>query len=276
MKKLQITLIALFLVVAIAFGTMYFHDRLTADHVAPVIVSDGTVLTVSVNATDRELCAGLTATDNCDGDLTDRIIVRRVSNLTGSNSAAVSYAVFDSSSNFCTFTREIYYTDYCKPHFSLKEPLLYGVSSTISLSDRLTASDVIDGDISQRIRIASSSLSNSESGEYSVRVQVTNSSGDTAIADLIVQVQNTTSLYPVIELSEYLIYVDVGSNVTENDLRGYLTAARESSSGASVSLSAIEIDGEVDTALAGSNHIRYSYTNDRDLTYTVILTVIVE
>lgn len=126
MRKLQITLIALFLAVAIAFCAVFLHDRLTADHTAPRIVSDGVPLEVSVNATDAELCAGLTAADDRDGDLTDRIIVRRVSQLTGANSAQATYTVFDSASNFCTFTRPIYYTDYHKPRFSLSQPLVYG------------------------------------------------------------------------------------------------------------------------------------------------------
>ena len=34
MRKLQITLIALFLAVAIAFCAVFLHDRLTADHTA--------------------------------------------------------------------------------------------------------------------------------------------------------------------------------------------------------------------------------------------------
>lgn len=67
MRKLQITLIALFLAVAIAFCAVFLHDRLTADHTAPRIVSDGVPLEVSVNATDAELCAGLTAADDRSG-----------------------------------------------------------------------------------------------------------------------------------------------------------------------------------------------------------------
>ena len=58
MRKLQITLIALFLAVAIAFCAVFLHDRLTADHTAPRIVSDGVPLEVSVNATDAAKCVG--------------------------------------------------------------------------------------------------------------------------------------------------------------------------------------------------------------------------
>ena len=46
MRKLQITLIALFLAVAIAFCAVFLHDRLTADHTAPRIVSDGVPLSL--------------------------------------------------------------------------------------------------------------------------------------------------------------------------------------------------------------------------------------
>ena len=159
MRKLQITLIALFLAVAIAFCAVFLHDRLTADHTAPRIVSDGVPLEVSVNATDAELCAGLTAADDRDGDLTDRIIVRRVSQLTGANSAQATYTVFDSASNFCTFTRPIYYTDYHKPRFSLSQPLVYGVGSTVTLLDRLKAEDVLDGDLTDKMRLTLVNLS---------------------------------------------------------------------------------------------------------------------
>lgn len=177
MRKLQITLIALFLAVAIAFCAVFLHDRLTADHTAPRIVSDGVPLEVSVNATDAELCAGLTAADDRDGDLTDRIIVRRVSQLTGANSAQATYTVFDSASNFCTFTRPIYYTDYHKPRFSLSQPLIYGVGSTVTLLDRLKAEDVLDGDLTDKMRLTLVNLSVGTEGDYRIRVQVTNSAG---------------------------------------------------------------------------------------------------
>lgn len=276
MKTLKISVIALFLVTSVVFSAYFLYDRLTVDHVAPEIVSDGIPLEVSVKATDRELCAGLTATDDRDGDITDRIIVRRVSQLIGANSAIINYAVFDSASNYCTFSRSVYYTDYCKPHFELVQPLIYNVSSTISLSDRLTATDVIDGDITSRIRIAASTLSNAQTGEYPISVQVTNSSGDTSIAALTVQVQNVTQQHPLIRLSQYLIYVKQDSTFSEETLRDYIVEARTSAKGDALAVSDITIDGTVDTSVTGSQFIRYSYTNERDLTYTVILTVIVE
>lgn len=277
MKNLQIILIVVFLVISVVFCAFFCYDRLMVDREAPMIVCDGVPLEVSVTATDRELCAGLTATDNVDGDLTDRIVVRKVSQLYGSNTAMIQYAVFDSSSNVCTYSRSVTYTDYRKPSFSLSQPLIYNLNSIISLSDRLTAHDSIDGDISQRIRVASSSVSSAEKGLYPITVQVTNSSGDTAVAKLTVTIENITSHHPVIRLSEYLIYADADSQLDEEALRGYIVSAKEASGGQNVDYDDISIDASaLDLSTRGCYDVTYSYTNARGLTYNVILTVVVE
>ncbi len=277
MKNVQIILIVVFLIVSVVFCAFFCYDRLMVDREAPMIVCDGVPLEVSVSATDRDLCAGLTASDNVDGDLTDRIVVRKVSQLYGSNTAMIQYAVFDSSSNVCTYSRSVTYTDYRKPRFSLTQPLIYNINSIISLSDRLTAHDSIDGNISQRIRVASSSVSSAEKGLYPITVQVTNSSGDTAVAKLTVTIENITSRHPVIRLSEYLIYADADSQLDEETLRGYIVSAKESSGGQSVDYDDINIDAStLDLSTRGCYDVTYSYTNARGLTYNVILTVVVE
>ena len=277
MRNIQIIVIFLFLVVSVAFSAFFLYDRTMMDHEAPMIVCDGAPVRVSVHASEEELCKGLTATDNVDGDISDRIIVRRVSQLYGSSSALINYAVFDSSSNYCTFSRGITYTDYRKPRFALSQPLSFNVSSKITLEDRLTASDVIDGDITQRIRLSSTSVSITEPGVYPITVQVLNSSGDTAVATIPVIIQSSTSRHPVIRLSEYLIYAKKDEVLTEEKLRSYIVSARESSSGALLSSEDINIDmSQLDTSKRGCTNVSYSYTNARDLTYTVILTVVVE
>ena len=276
MRSLKVILIALFLIVAIAFSVLFCYDRMIIDHVAPQIFCDGERLDVSVSATDEELCKGLRATDDVDGDITDRIIVRRVSRLVGSNSAIIDYAVFDSASNYCTFRRSVYYTDYRQPRFTLSQPMIFNVNSTIAINDRVTATDVIDGDISPRIRISSTSVTNSVEGEYPLGVQVTNSTGDTSVLKLTVCVRNYTSRHPVIHLSEYLTYVERDSTLTDADLREFILNARESESGASVNAKDILINGSVDTSRPGSYDVRYSYLNAQNLSYEVILTVVVQ
>lgn len=276
MRNLQITIIVIFLVISVVFCAAFAYNHLMLDREAPLIICDGQPLYVSVNATDQELCAGLTATDDVDGDITDRIIVRKVSQLVSSSAATVSYVVFDSSSNICTYSRYVYYTDYRAPVFALSQPLVFNAGSTVTLTDRLTATDSLDGDISERIRADHSSLANTIEGEYPIRATVTNRMGDTSAVDLSVLIRNVTSRHPVIHLSEYLIYLPVGSELTEEDLRSYLLMVRQSKGGEEVSADQVEILSEIDPTQRGSYNVYYSYTNDQVLTYTVILTVVIE
>lgn len=276
MKNLQIIVIALFLIVAIAFSVLFCYDLFMVDHVAPQIICDGEPLLLSVKSTDKELCSGLQAIDDKDGDITDRIIVRRVSQLVSSNAATVYYAVFDSASNYCTYTRTVTYTDYNKPRLKLSQPLSYNVNGVVTLEDRLTAYDVLDGDISSRIRIASHSVTNATVGEYPLSIYVTNSSGDTFSTVLTVIIQNITSQHPVIHLSEYLTYIPVNTEVDLEYFRKFIVSARESSIGNPVDPSEITITGELDTSRAGTYELEFSYTNSKDLVTKIILTVIVD
>ena len=275
MRNLRIIVIALFMIVSVAFVAYFSYDRMMVDHTAPQIVCDGVPLNVSVFATDDELCAGLTAHDDVDGDITDRIVVRKVSQLVGDNIAQISYAVFDSSSNLCTFNRYVYYTDYHKPRFSLTQPLTYNVNSTITLADRLIATDIIDGDITPRIRVDASRLSNSTEGEYEMPVRVTNSSGDISTMELTVLIQNVTTNHPSIHLDDYLIYVDRDTELTEDDLRAYIILVKETTTGKSISADNVNITSFVNSSAPGSYNVYYTYTNSLNFTYTVILTVVV-
>lgn len=275
MRNLRIIVIALFLIVSVAFTAYFTYDRLMVDHTAPQIICDGVPLNVSVFATDDELCAGLTAHDDVDGDITDRIVVRKVSQLVGDNIAQISYAVFDSSSNLCTFNRYVYYTDYHKPRFSISQPLTYNVHSTITLADRLVATDIIDGDITPRIRVDASRLSNDAEGEYEMPVRVTNSSGDISTLDLTILIQNVTTNHPAIHLDDYLIYVDRDTELTEDDLRSYIILVKETTTGKSISADKVNITSFVKSSTPGSYNVYYTYTNSLNFTYTVILTVVV-
>ena len=278
MRSIKAIVIVLFVIIALAFCVSYCYDRLMVDSVPPTIICDGARLEVSVNATDADLCQGLRATDNLDGDITDRIIVRKVSRLTGSNSATVNYAVFDSSprSNFCTFSREVYYTDYCQPRYELSQPMIFNVNSVVTLADRMTAYDVIDGDITNRVRVSAQNISTSVEGDYPLMIQVTNSTGDTSSLGLTVQIRNYTSRHPQITLSKYLVYAEMGSEVNLEDYRELITGVRETVDGKKVDPKEVTISGELDTSRPGSYDIKFAYVNSESLSYNVILTVVVQ
>lgn len=183
------------------------------DLTIPVIQCPDTPLDISMEGSDAALLADVTAWDDKDGDLTDQILLQGVQKRAGDNTATVTYAVVDSDNHVTTRTREVRYTDYQPPHFTLNKELRYSVGSVLRVRDRLTASDKVDGDLSDRIRVVSSSPSTYNEGTYPVTFQVTNSLGDTAEITLDLVIRNYEAEEPRIQLSQYLIYQKPGETL---------------------------------------------------------------
>ena len=175
--------------------------------VAPVISCPEGVLEVSASDPESALLQGVTAFDEQDGDLTNRVILGGVSKLISNDTAKVTLLVFDSDDNMASCTRRIRYTDYHRPTFSVTEPLVYSSTEEVALLSRLKATDVVDGDISKNIRVSTLEPSNN-SEVYHVTVQASNSVGDTAWVRLPVLLLNSNPLRPEIQLSKYLVYVE--------------------------------------------------------------------
>lgn len=273
LKTIKILLIVAFVLVAIAAGTLavwhYTHDDVSA----PVFTSDFDLLEVSVKAEEQQLCAGLHAYDNIDGDITDRIMVKSVSPLINNTDAIVTYLVFDNASNAATYTRTIRYADYRVPHFSLSQPLVYSVGDKVTLLDRLTAYDVIEGDISSRILLTNTRVSNTVAGSYPITVQVTNSAGDTAMLPLTVRVEGLSASAPTLRLRDYLLYVEPGAEI---NWRSYISDVRDPLVGSGNKSQVVCNTDSVDLETPGVYEVYYYYVGLSGETATVILTVVVE
>ena len=120
------------------------------------------------------------------------------------------------------------------------------------------------------------SLSNTVEGAYPLSIRVTNNSGDTSEIKLTTLIQNVSARHPIIRLSDYLIYLPYGEAVETEDFRSYIETVRSYSVGEDVSPEEVDIVSEVNTNRRGSYDVYYNYTNENDLSYTVILTVVVE
>lgn len=273
LRNIRIILIVLFVIALIAAGALaawhYTHDDISA----PVFTSDYDLLVVSAKATDEQLCAGLHAYDNMDGEITDRIMVKSISPLVNTTDAIITYLVFDNASNAATYSRTIRYTDYHVPHFALTQPLSYAVGDKITLLDRLSATDVIDGDISNRIMLTQAAVSNSVAGSYPITVQVTNSAGDTAMLPLTVIVNTQSASAPTLRLDTYLIYVAQGDTV---NWRSYINSVRDPLVGEGNISTVVCNTDDVDLDTPGVYEAYYFYVGQSDETATVILTVVVE
>ena len=211
MRRLHIlTLICMVISTALlVVSTIY--QKSVEDQTIPVIQCPEAPLTISMaDGGDAALLKDVTAWDEKDGDLTDQILLQGVDKHAGASTATVTYAVVDSDNHVATRTREIQYTDYQPPHFALEKELRYSVGSALRIKDRLTASDRIDGDLSDRIRVVSSSSNTYSEGTYPATFQVTNSLGDTAAITLDIVVRSYEAGEPRIQLSEYLIYQKAG------------------------------------------------------------------
>ena len=269
MKLLKMSLIALLVLVTVMFSVTELGARLSGKQDRPRIQCDSDTLKLSVRDGEQALLAGVTATDRQDGDLTDRIQILSVSKLITGDTAKVTYLVFDSDDNMHSLTRQIHYTDYRRPEFSIKKPLVYSKNEAIALLDRIAVTDVLDGDITASVRV--STLSATQDAEvYTVSLQVTNSMGDTAKIELPIVVAESDPERPMVYLREYLTHVEQGGTFsTDGNVRSvYVNRIFTSTEG-------VYVEGEVDTSVPGVYWVRYYFTQNGKTGMTV-QTVVVE
>lgn len=253
MKLIKIILLAALVVTFSLYGVTWAGENLTGRKEAPVISCPDTVLEISVADNESALLSGLTAKDAQDGDLTSRILVQGLSHLLTNDTAKASYVVFDSHGNMASASRTIRYTDYTKPTFYLDEPLSYAENASIELLDRVRAVDVIDGDITESIRI--STLTGTAEPEVStVSLQVTNSMGDTSRVTLPVVIFSGRMARPNVKLSQYLVYLEKDSTFNPRD---YLVSVRAPSGFGD--LANVQITDTVDTSTPGTYMVYYRY-----------------
>ena len=215
-KKVQILIIILFLAAAAVFFINRIHEKKTQDFKAPVITAESDKLEASVKVSDEELLAGMRAMDNLDGDVTNTLVVASRSKFIRPNTVKIHYAAFDNNNNVGTFTRELTYTDYVSPRFSLSSPLCYLDSENRDASQilkRIKATDCIDGDITQQIMVTQGDVETVGDGVKGqpVSLMVSNRSGDTSTLELMVRFED----YNVFNqqkphLSQYLTYFKAG------------------------------------------------------------------
>jgi len=227
MRILRSIILTAFVIVSVIFGYYEYRVISDRDNEPPVIESSSDELFVSVEATRDELLAGLKATDNKDGDVTDTIVMVSSSYFVSGSTVKMTYAAFDSHKNVGTYTRKVTYTDYHSPRFALSQPLVFTSRSNPDYLANVSAYDVLDGDISSKITLIAqdSTYSDSDTRTIPMIFQVTNSVGDTAEvyvnADQITQEAYNS---PAPALSEYIIYTTVGD--TSPDYRSLITGIR--------------------------------------------------
>lgn len=268
-RTITLGLFGLTLAAWIISSVIFNHNT---DSKPPVITADSDQIEVSVKDGDAGLMKGLKATDNKDGDITDRIIVGKKSRFVKEGVCKVTYLVFDEHNNVGEYTREVRYTDYEPPKFELSKPLVYGVGERIAIMDRLTAVDAIEGDISNKIKIVSGNVDKTQQGVYTIGVQASNELGDTVSAELLVNIVKNNKNAPTVNLNTYLVNLKVGDRFDPGAYLDSVTLA----DGSPGDTGKVAVSNQVNTSEKGTYQVLYSYASDSGMTGYASLSVVVE
>lgn len=270
MKLLRIGILTLFVVVSVIFGYMYVDETINDDKTIPVISIDKNMIEVSLNADEEELLQGVTAYDEKDKDITDKVIVESVSKFIDDGVCKVTYAVCDNDNHVAKKTRKIKYKNYVSPRFEVLESTCYSIYERINLSNVIKATDCIDGDITKQVIITSENYTKSVPGVFSVTATVTNKNGDVSTVVLPLIVEDRSLSAPVIELKDYLIYIKPGTKVDFEEMIVSATDAEDEDLKDSV-----RIESDINFKKEGTYTVHYYVTDDNDLQGHTVLSVIV-
>ena len=155
-----------------------------------------------IHATDKTITVGdtfdpkadVTATDKEDGNLTDKIIVEKNDVKTDvAGKYEVTYKVTDSKG--ASYTKTITVTVNPKMEVLNAIPTIKAEDKTLTVGDTfdpkadVTATDVEDGDLTDKIEVVKNTVDNKKAGEYEVTFKVTDSDGATTTKTIKVTVK---------------------------------------------------------------------------------------
>ena len=298
MRRTRIASIILFVIAAAAFGLVRFQQHLT-DTSGPTITMEQDSITVSAEAEESDLLAGITAEDRTDGDVTQNLMVESMSNLMEGNTRNMTVVAFDSDGHVTKVQRKVTYSDYHAPRFTLDGPLQYTIGSQDILNN-IGASDQLDGDLSASVKITDTYvMPEDEAGEYPMEFTVTNSAGDisTMVATVTLLEASEYNSMTKIELSDYIVYtpkgtalnlmryvqaVTTGGRTYEKNEAGELVEKKTSVTTSQTgnikdapSMGNIETSGKLDYNTPGTYEVTYTYTKDSLRLGSVRLIVVV-
>lgn len=283
MKRRYILLSIVLAAAIVLFGGYLALMRNIKDTRPPVISVDEKILEISVDDPDEVLMTGITAVDDRDGDVTASLLVESIYGVTEDHVTTVTYAAFDRAGNVSKIQRKVRYIDYREPRFELAGSLCFPFNSGFDLLDYVGANDVLEGDIRRRVRatLVSDTRSINEIGSHVVRLQVTNSLGDTVEMDFPVEVYDPEWYTASVKLDQYLIYLKKGAAFDPNGyLESFSVRGEDTDVSAGIPDNIIcDIDNKVNTGVPGIYRVRYTLTKNINLTTfagQAVLVVIVQ
>ena len=275
MRFIKPIVIIVFIVGTALFIFKWASFKGSLDTVPPVIHMGSKMLTVNVDATDRELMKDVQAIDKKDGDVTAGLVIESISKFTDTKKhiCNITYAVEDSDHNVTKATRKLRYRNYIPPKYFLKKPLRIETGSDENLRDFIGATDCIEGNISRKVKILSAEFSTLSSGDNTLMAQVTNRLGDTVTLKAHILIESINYRAPIINLKENLVHIKKGASFNE---KKYIDSVK-SSRGKNISKNRVKIrKSTVNTHRKGCYYVEYVINEDKSNESVTILTVMVE
>jgi len=189
------------------------------DEIAPVITLLGDA-SVTVEAGTSYTDAGVTASDNKDGDLTNMIAVGGSVNVNAPATYVLTYNVKDAATNPATeVTRTVVVKDTIAPVITLTgEPEISFVEGATYVDAGATASDSLDGDISANIVTAGDTVDVTTPGTYIITYNVTDNAQNlaTQVTRTVTVTEAPDEVAPVITLlGDASVIVEAGTSYTD-------------------------------------------------------------
>ena len=168
-----------FYTVSDSFGNTTTVERkiVYKDTVAPVITLNGEA-DLKISTGEEYVEAGFVASDDCEGDISDKVVVSGEVDTAKNGSYVITYAVKDSYGNECVINRNVTVQDITPPTISLKGDKNQYIKIGSTYSDPgFSALDTVDGDMTDKVQV-SGSVDTSKIGSYTINYKVTDSSGN--------------------------------------------------------------------------------------------------
>ena len=277
MKKWNYICLALIAVCLALFFGYRTWDQLRTDSTAPQIHISSEIPSISVHDPESVLLAGITATDNRDGDVTDSLLVEKLQRADSSGNVNVTCVAFDAAGNVSRAVYTVNYSDYESPTIRFTRPLAFPQNTSFEVLDIVLAEDVVDGDLSAKVRATSLSEMNlSTRGTHDVEFRVTNSLGDTVKLVVPVEVYPAGLYNASVTLTDYLVHLPRNAQFDAEDYLSSFTGG-----GTAYSLQgnipqelSLKITEDVDTAVPGTYCVDYQISKGSDIGYSRLIVIV--
>ena len=258
---------AVILTIILCVGAIAFI-KFTSDNQAPVINYSGDVLNVTCSV-EQEVMRGVSASDNEDGDISDKIFIENASINFLNQTNIITYVAIDAAGNVGKLTREIIMSSDLNKVIEIIKPL----DITVNSMEEFIGTDyfrVVDkcGNDSTQLMLVSGEVDTNVIGEYPVTIKI-----DGKEEIYVINVVEKFIAPPTISLKEDKIEVELNENI---DYMSYIDTLLDEVDDLKTLSKRVVITGQADTTISGSYVVEYSVSNTSSKIATASLEVIVK